>query len=382
MSPKHRSALGSKRVVGTDADGRDVWEVAMSSGYRSDGRQRRVTRRIHGTERDAQRALVLLAEEMGRTPTLGDSMSLDDYFWSTFLPGRKARTTRANVETCQSVYRCHIASVMGNADIGSIDNITVQRWIDRLPPQSAPTYVRVLRSILNQAAFDHVISESPMGAGYAFRLPRGRRKAPLPVWGVGEVTKCLDALSGDRLYPLWLVMVGAGLSSSEALAVSWDDVSWSEVTGMDGQEHHQATVSVRSAYTSRDGMKEPKNDRRYRSVPVAQPFSDAFWGCRSESGPLCVGKQGGRMSPNYLPKRWKRLFSDGRALHDLPFVGINRMRATYSTLMQSAGVDHTVINAMQGRSRDSKVLYSNYLNPYGSTFDSSADALSRVVSGS
>ena len=52
---RHRSALGSKRVVGTDADGRDVWEVAMSSGYRSDGRQRRVTRRIHGTERDAQR---------------------------------------------------------------------------------------------------------------------------------------------------------------------------------------------------------------------------------------------------------------------------------------------------------------------------------------
>ena len=40
---RRRSALGSKRVVGTDADGRDVWEVAVSSGYRADGRQRRVT---------------------------------------------------------------------------------------------------------------------------------------------------------------------------------------------------------------------------------------------------------------------------------------------------------------------------------------------------
>ena len=382
MSAKHRSALGSKRVVGRDADGRDVWEIAVSSGYRTDGKQRRVTRRVHGTERDAQRAIVLLADKMGRTPTLGDSTTLDDYFWGFFLPGRIAQTTRANVETCQSVYRCHIAHELGGRDIGSIDNVIVQRWVDRLPPQSAPTHVRVLRSILNQAAFDHVIHESPMSDGYTYRMPKGRRKAPLPVWGVTEVTTCLDALSGDRLYPLWLVMVGAGLSSSEALALDWERVMWTDVMGMDGVGHHQATVTVRGAYTSRDGMKEPKNDRRYRAVPVAQPFSDRLWTCREETGPLCIGRQGGRMSPNYLPKRWKRLFGEGRALHGLPFVGINRMRATYSTLMQSAGVDHTIINAMQGRSRDSKVLYSNYLNPYGSTFGNSADALSHVVSGS
>ncbi|EHF02979.1 hypothetical protein HMPREF1008_00020 [Olsenella sp. oral taxon 809 str. F0356] len=129
-------------------------------------------------------------------------------------------------------------------------------------------------------------------------------------------------------------------------------------------------------------MKEPKNDRRYRSVPVSQPFSDALWACRGATGPLCVGRQGRRMSPNYLPKRWKRLFAEGHALHGLPFVGINRMRATYSTLMQRAGVDHTVINAMQGRSRDSRVLYTNYLNPYEGTFGESADAMGRVVNGS
>ena len=39
------------------------------------------------------------------------------------------------------------------------------------------------------------------------------------------------------------------------------------------------------------------------------------------------------------------------------------MRATYSTLAQSAGVDPTLINAIQGHSEGSEVLYSNYLNP-------------------
>jgi hypothetical protein len=57
------------------------------------------------------------------------------------------------------------------------------------------------------------------------------------------------------------------------------------------------------------------------------------------------------------------------------------MRATYSTLMQRAGIDRTVINAMQGRTDNSPVLYTNYLNPGTETFSESASAMSRLVAG-
>ena len=96
-------------------------------------------------------------------------------------------------------------------------------------------------------------------------------------------------------------------------------------------------------------------------------------------GPICKGTRGRRMSANYLPKVWKRLFERGGLLEGMPFVGINRMRATYATLMQSAGVDSTVINAMQGRSRDSRVLYSNYLSPYPATFEKAGRAMSGLL---
>ena len=66
------------------------------------------------------------------------------------------------------------------------------------------------------------------------------------------------------------------------------------------------------------------------------------------------------------------LFEDGAPLARLPFVPINRMRATYATLAQSAGLDATIINAMQGRSEGSAVLYSNYLNPLPQTFRNAA----------
>lgn len=61
-----------------------------------------------------------------------------------------------------------------------------------------------------------------------------------------------------------------------------------------------------------------------------------------------------------------------------PFVWINRMRATYATLIQGAGIDSTLINALQGRSQNSEVLYANYLNPYQTSF---LDAAKRLNNG-
>lgn|GEM_PF-3312191 len=67
----------------------------------------------------------------------------------------------------------------------------------------------------------------------------------------------------------------------------------------------------------------------------------------------------------------------GECLHGLPFVWISRMRATYATLMQGAGIDSILINALQGRSQNSEVLYANYLNPYQQSFLDASQSLNR-----
>ena len=82
--------------------------------------------------------------------------------------------------------------------------------------------------------------------------------------------------------------------------------------------------------------------------------------------------------------RGKRLtceesWSGGLDSNQRPLDG--RMRATYSTLMQQAGVDRTIINAMQGRTDNSPVLYLNYLNPGDASYEQSAAAMSAVVAG-
>ncbi len=378
----HRSKLGSKREIRPG-----VWRIRVSNGYKLDGSRRIATETIEGNEVEANAAIVRLAQRMGRCLTVGDAMTLDTYFWGYFLPGREASTTKANAKTYKYHYKAHIAPHFGQWDLDDITNIEIQRWINDLPPQSAANYVRSLRAILNQAHFDHMMENAPMGGDYRYRMPRGKRNTPLPVWGAHEVGVALAKLRGHQLYALWLVMVGCGFSRSEALALDWEDITWDKCMGMDGKEHWTAYVPVKAAFTAEDGMKEPKNDRRYRSIPMQPIFADPLHECMG-TGPICQSRRhikdgwkytGKRMTPCYVPKKWKELFEPGMPLEKLTFVEIGRMRATYSTLMQRAGVDRTIINAMQGRTDNSPVLYTNYLNPGIETFMESSEAMARMV---
>ncbi len=387
VSHKERSQLGSKREIRPG-----VWRVRVYQGYKADGGRRSTSATVRGTAAEADAKIVELAGEMGRSAYVGDDMTLDSYFDNYFMPTREASTTKANTYAYKSCYKKHIKPYLGGRQIGSITNLDIQRWVNGLPPQSAPNYVKTLRAVMTQAHFDHVITSNPMH-DYRYKMPKGRRREPLPVWSAEQVGLAMGRLRGHRLYPLFLVMVGAGLSRSEALALDWDDVTWEQVTLLDGMEHWSAMVSITHACTLHDGMKEPKNDRRYRVVPLRPPFSDELHSCAG-TGPIVQSvklKEGGgteptgrRLSPRHVPHLWRECFDEGGPLHDvegLPFVHLGRMRATYSTLMQRAGVDATIINAMQGRAEGSSVLYSNYLKPGGDTYAESADAMAKLVAG-
>lgn len=374
-----KSSAGSIREIQPG-----IWQVSAMHGYTREGKRRRAYRTVHGTRADADEERLRLLADMGRYPTLGDPMTLDEYYWSYFSPDRHATTTAANAKTHDSIYRVHISPLLGSMDIGSITYLDVKRWISQLPPQSAPNHVRTLRSVLAQASYDGIIPESPM-EGRRFRMPMGRDTTPRPVWGAREVMDALSrpAFRQSQLFGLWCLMCGGGLSRSEALAIDWESIRWESALGMDAQEHWTAYVSIDHAITTEDGLKGPKNSRRYRSVPIPSVFADHLHAIRS-SGPICQStrytKYGGkptghRLTPDRVPSRWKSYFAEGGCLRGLPFVWLNRMRATYATLMQGAGIDSTLINALQGRSQNSEVLYSNYLNPRHDAFIQAAKRL-------
>ena len=104
--------------------------------------------------------------------------------------------------------------------------------------------------------------------------------------------------------------------------------------------------------------------------PLSRRAPQAIWDALTKGRWPRTGR---RLSPSYVPQLWRAQFGPGGVLGGIPYVPINRMRATYSTLAQSAGVDPMLINAIQGRSVGSEVLYSNYLNPDMSAYAAAAE---------
>jgi len=354
-----RSPLGSKREVRPG-----VWEVRVSVGYRRDGSPRQSSRTVHGTEADADAAILRLATDMGRAPTMGDRMTVDDYVYGVFLPRKRGSRTKATYDYYLSAYRTHIAEDFGQMDIGSVPKSAIRSWAARLPAQSAPSYVRALRAILRSAWEDGLIADEPMRG--RLELP-SRDTRPAPVWSADVAAEAMRRMVGADVEPLALLMLGAGLSASEARARDWSDLS------ADCSE-----VRVDSAYTQRDGMKQPKNARRYRTVPLLPVCADRLRELRGE-GPVCLNRRGQRMGPATVSRRWKALYDPGAPLDGIPWLPMNRLRATHETLMLRAGVPDALNAAIHGHSQ--KVAYSNYLAPATAEAVGAARAAGSVLGG-
>ena len=334
-----RSRLGSKRQR---PDG--TWEVRVTHGRRRDGSPRTVSR-VVATEAEADAAIVALAAEMGRSPSMGDPMTVDAYFWGVFVPRKEASRTRATADFYASAYRTHIAETFGQLPLDAVPKATIRTWAAQLPAQSAPAYVRALRAVLRSAWEDGLVPEEPMRG--RLDLP-SRDTRPAPVWTAEQAADALSRLRGADVEPLALIMVGAGLSASESRALDWESLS------ADCSE-----VTVEGAYTQRDGMKGPKTSRRYRTVPVLGVCAARLRELRGE-GPLVLNRRGRRMGPGTVAKRWRALWESG-VMDGVPRIAMNRLRATHETLMLRAGVPDALNSAIHGHSQ--KVAYSHYLAP-------------------
>lgn len=350
-----RKNTGRKRQL---PNGR--WCVTVTHGYRSDG-SRRTLSRVVDTEEEADSAIVKLRSELGASPAAGERVTLDDYFWGVFLPRKQSMRVKATSNSYRTWYRQHVAPTFGDRYMTSITSAEIRAWVAGLPPKSAQNYVKCLRAVLRSAWEDGLLPSEPMRA----RLDMPTRDTrPEPVWDAETVSEALSRLRGADVEPLVLVMVGAGLSASEARARDWADLS-----------EDCSTITVYSAYTEQDGIKGPKNSRRYRTVPVLPVCAERLRKLRGE-GPICVNRRKQRMGPKTVPKRWRALWDDG-TMDGIPWLKMNRLRATHETLMLVAGVPDALNSALHGHSQ--KIAYSNYLAPVTAEATSAAMAVNDLI---
>lgn len=369
---KARSKLGSYKQL---KDGRI--RVTVAHGYDLNGNPRRIVGYAESME-DAERVALELSAQLGKRPDLGRGLTLARW-WQAYGAGKGARLARSTYQRYAGDMRRTWLPALGKRDISRISRQDVQAILTSLSTRShAQHALRTLSAVLTQAVRDGYLSDNPIRSG-GFELPGdvgaqdpdgfdpfgddpfGAIEGSQDVWSAQTVLKAMPLMRGVPLETCWLAMVGAGLRREEALALTWRDVRRVEIDGTPVTQ-----IAVYKALTAQDGLKRTKTRKSVRIVAVVEPFGERLWDLRDDTLENAVVK----VSVNNIQHRWKAMFEPVTSKHaktkgrwkgrlvGLPYVPLNRMRATHETYMQQAGVLDSVNAAAHGHSQ--RVSYSHY----------------------
>lgn len=321
--------------------------------------------KIFKSKSEANEALAEMTAMLQRD---ANSITLDSYFWHVFLPDRKQRVSNATIKMYESWYKRAISPKFGSCTLNNFPVQMVQKWLNGMTNQSARHAMATLKAILNDAYYNRYV-ESPI-LRRPVSYPKDTKK-PI-VWSASEVMTAFERLQGFNLEPIFLIMVGGGLRKEEAVALRWSDLTF-----QDGF----CFVRVTKAKTIEDGLKQPKTRFSERVVVIGEPFATRL-GKIASDGDVC------KIALTSINRSWRGLFHEpGKkmpgsykgVLSDLPYISINRLRATHETLIQSVGVSDSINARIHGHAQASGVDYTHYMEPNTSVSEESAQALSETL---
>ena len=364
-----RSKLGSFERL---KDGRI--RVRVSHGYDLNGNPRRATGYASDMD-EAESVALQLAADLGKRPDLGRGLTLS-MWWKAYSAGKGKRLAKSTYERYAGDMRRTWLPALGKTDISRISRHDVQAVLLTLPTKSHAQHAqRSLSAVLTQAVRDGHLTDNPMrsggfelpgdvgaldDSGIDFSDPFAAIEGSQDVWDARTVIRALPLMRGVPLETCWLAMVGSGLRREEALALTWRDVRRVEVNGAPVTQ-----IAVYKALTAADGLKRTKTRQSVRIVAVVEPFGSRLWELRGDHNDAVVP-----ISVHNVQHRWKTMFEPVTSKHaktrgrwkgrlaGLPYIPLNRMRATHATFMQQAGVLDSINAAAHGHSE--KVSYTNY----------------------
>ena len=293
-------------------------------------------------------------------------------YWEHFAETRGRRLTNATLSRYAHSMGRHVLPALGDVELGDLRHVDVQRMVYACPTRGTALQAkRALSSMLGFAVMEGIIERNPVAG--RLELPPDATRAVADVaqdpfaaiegncavWDVETVLRAMPRLRDLPLEPCWLCMVGAGLRREEALALTWRDVR---------VRSGVVELAVHRARTEKDGIKATKTARSVRVAAMVEPMGARLMELAGEPDELVCSASVGNIS-----KRWANLWKErgkncphsaprGRMLEApaIPYLPLQRMRATHESLMQKAGVLDSVNAAAHGHSR--AVSYKHYLS--------------------
>jgi integrase len=129
------------------------------------------------------------------------------------------------IDLSTAIARKHLVPTLGGRPMNrirpsDIETLIVTKRKAGLAPSTVRTIYTVLRAALDIAVRDGLLSRNP---ATAVRRPSVERRDAAYLT-VDDAQRLLESMTGERLEPLFRLMLATGLRRGEALALHWSDV--------------------------------------------------------------------------------------------------------------------------------------------------------------
>lgn len=323
-----------------------VWELRATQ---ADGA--RISRTIHGSESDAEAALVQLLKELagGITPapkslTLGKH--LQNWLAESAIHRVDDGTYRAYALTVTQHILPHPIARMPLVMVRPQD---IQRWINQQAASHlAPSTVRVQRTHL------HTGLEWAVACGIIERNPVDHTHAPEVTYNrvqpisADEAQAILAAFDGDRLAALVRVAISCGLRRGEQLGLRWSEIDLERgIIHITSQIRIQHNRIVRTPTKTRRGRSieiPPQLVAVLRAHKARQDAERAKARTWADPDVVFANTRGGPLHPNWVTAWFTRTLRD----NDLPPRRLHDLRHACATLLIAQGVHPRVIMEILG----------------------------------
>lgn len=203
------------------------WFVQASGGFDEfSGRRRRVTRRVRGTRRDAERELTRVLRDLdaGEWADPG-RLTVGRYLDDRWLPHAATRVRPSTHDRYAGLVRHHITTKIGRVKMAKLRPAHCQAVLDAMVKagQSSSSILqchRVLSSALRQAVRWQILATNPAAGVSPPRLDRPARSVP----DAAAVRRLLDKARGSAAYVPLLIAASTGMRRGEVLGIRWRDV--------------------------------------------------------------------------------------------------------------------------------------------------------------
>lgn len=309
-----------------------TWVALVSMGSRGGKRVRRKARAR--TEREARYQLerMLRAYQPGGNPATHTL----DAFLQRWLTEHGPNVSEATAVSYRGHVERHISPLLGGIIVARLQPADVRRLIaDRLHAGLSPTtvgrIVTTLRIALNQAVADRVL---PDNVAKSVKLPRVRRE-PVRAATADDYGRIREAVRGDPLEALYVLLMGTGMRVGEACDLDWRDV-----------DLDAGTVFIRRG----------KTPRAVRTVNLSQSVVMALRAHRARSKrydptePVFLGPRAGeRLRTWTVSHAFPRLLER----HGLRRMRVHDLRHGFATRAISRGASLRTVADILGHSRPS-----------------------------